>query len=349
MSATDNQSEDLSALFDFLDTTNPGLFPDDSPRTGIFAELKGLHNWDPEFLNSFYDKIVQSGFNRATLKSAFVLATIIERDGPISVRGAFYRAVSAGVFPGTHDCHYNAAQRIILKLRRSGCLSYSKIVDSTRRTMKPSSWSGLSDFATDAIASYRLNLWPRQKDYLDFFVEKDAMAGILEPIIEKYDVPLRIIRGDISETFCFNIAEEWNRIQKPICVYYLGDHDPSGLRIEQTLRKKMEGFCRHSFSWKRIGIVDTDFNNPEILGFSIKGDHNSKAWKTRYGAYLDKYGDRCVEIDALEPRVIRERMRDVIESHIDQEEWQRWKLSEKAQKESLQTYMASLKSLEVVQ
>ena len=318
-------------------------------RSKIFAELKAKHNWIPDDDEYFYNEIIDAGFNRATIKAAFVLATIIQRHGPISVRSAFYRAVSAKLFPGTHDCHYATAGRIVLKLRRSGCLSYSSIVDSTRRTLKASSWSGLEDFADTVAAAYRRDLWARQKDYLDFFVEKDAMAGILEPIVMQYDVPLRIIRGDISETFCFNIAEEWNRIKKPICVYYLGDHDPSGLRIEQTLRKKMEGFCRHPFSWKRIGIVDTDFNNPEILGFSIKGDHNSPAWKTRNGAYLEKYGDRCVEIDALEPDVIRQRMRAVIESHIDQAEWRRLQLNETLEKESLRTIVASLKSLEVAQ
>ena len=318
-------------------------------REKAFAELKTQHNWTPVYDTDFYNFIVAAGFNQATLKIAIVLATIANELGPISVRGAFYRAVSAGVFPGTHDCHYDAAQRILLKLRRSRCLPYSKIVDSTRHTIKPSSWATPGEYAKSFARCYRKDLWERQAHCIDFFVEKDAMAGVLEPVIREYDVPLRVIRGDISETFCWSISEQWNQIEKPIFAYYLGDHDPSGLRIEQTLKSKLQEFCDEPFSWKRIGIVDTDFNNPEILGFSIKGDHNSKAWKTRNGAYLEKYGDRCVEIDALPPKVIKARMRDVIESHIDQEEWQRLKLNEKLEKESFQTIAASMKSLEAVQ
>src|SRR5262245_46466976 len=159
---------------------------------------------------------------------------------PITLRGLFYRAVSAGVYPDTSQKHYEQCGRIVLKLRRKYVIPYEWIVDSTRRRLKPSSWSGLEDYAETVSAAYRRDLWARQDDYLEFFVEKDAMAGVIQPVTAEYDVHLNVIRGSVSETFAWNIANEWTEIDKPISAYYLGDHDPAGLAIEKNLRDKLE-------------------------------------------------------------------------------------------------------------
>lgn len=74
------------------------------------------------------------------------------------------------------------------------------------------------------------------------FVEKDAMAGVLRPVTHEFDVHLNVIRGNCSETFIWSIAEAWEEIEKPIVVYYLGDHDPNGLDIERDLKERLAGF-----------------------------------------------------------------------------------------------------------
>jgi hypothetical protein len=301
----------------------------------VFNALRDFCGWEAVYEDGFYQGIMAAGFNRATVKQAFVLAQIVEQLGPISVRGAFYRAVSAGIFPGTDEACYRATCNILLKLRRKRCIRYSQIVDSTRRTLKPSSWSGLGDFMDTVQQCYRKDLWSRQAHCVEVFIEKDAMAGALEPATAEYDVALRIIRGDASETFCWTIAEQWNEIEKPIHAYYLGDHDPAGLRIEKTLKRKLEGFSTACFTWYRLAITDSDFFDPATLGFPIKGDRASKPWQTKNRDYLRTYGDRCVEVDALDPDAIRQRVRAAIESHIDQGEWERLKLMESAERDSV--------------
>lgn len=298
-----------------------------------------LPGWRQHYVDEFYHPILEAGFNSATIAEAFVLAQIVEQVGPITLRGAFYRAVSAGLFPDTGDAHYRKAGNIVLKLRRARCISYSKIVDSTRRQLKPLSWSGMDDFMETVARSYRRDLWSRQEHYIEFFVEKDAMAGIIEPVTHEYDVALNVIRGDVSETFVYNIAEDWKAIGKPIFAYYLGDHDPSGLRIEYTLLEKLVDYSgRNDCIWERLAITDDDYaRNP--LGFPIKGDRNSKAWQSKNGSYLEKFGDKCVEVDALDPEEIRRRVRETIETHIDQGEWSRLKMIEAEERASIKQFV----------
>ena len=64
----------------------------------------------------------------------------------------------------------------------AGQIRWDWIVDTIRQTVKPSSWSGLQDFAETVRQAYRKDFWARMPDYVEVFVEKDAMASILEDV-----------------------------------------------------------------------------------------------------------------------------------------------------------------------
>jgi hypothetical protein len=168
----------------------------------------------------------------------------------------------------------------------------------------------------------------------NFFV-KDAMAGISEPVTTEFDVHLNVIRGHVSETFVWNIAEEWKEIEKPIFAYYLGDHDPAGLKIESSLRSKLASFTQKEFAWERLAITGVDFADASLLGFPVK---RSGSWRE----YLTQHGDRCVEVDALPPSDIRERIKRAIESHIDVGEWEALQQTEGLERETWRELTASL-------
>jgi hypothetical protein len=58
--------------------------------------------------------------------------------------------------------------------------------------------------------------------------------------------------------------------------------------------------------------------------------------------YLARYGNRCVEVDALPPGKIRARVRRAIESHIDDVEWEALKQTEELERETLREVLSSL-------
>jgi hypothetical protein len=208
---------------------------------------------EPTLSRKIYVKIVKAGFNRATLASAFVLMQLAAQFQPINVRGLMYRAIGL-LYPDSSDKSYNQTSHVVLKLRRAGIMPFSWIVDSTRRRLKPSTWTSLADFAQAVANAYRKDLWTNQKHHVEIFSEKDAMVGVVEPVTEALDVHCNIIRGQNSETSVYNTAEEWNQIKKPIYVYYIGDHDPDGFRIETRLASKV--------AWLDIA---TDLLNGNVL------------------------------------------------------------------------------------
>jgi hypothetical protein len=114
-------------------------------------------------------------------------------------------------------------------------------------------------------------------------------------------------------------------VWKPIYIYHFGDHDPSGLDIDRDFKSRLAGFLpEHDIRWIRLGVTDADFNarkpngDYELIGFLVKRTAQAKGlWRQ----YLDQYPDRCVEVDALPTAVLRQRCRDAIKSHIDEEKW----------------------------
>jgi hypothetical protein len=260
-------------------------------------------------------ELSSANFSASTLYKVFGLAQIIYENQPLTVRSAMYRGIGT-LWKDSSDPNYSICSRLLLEMRRLDLIPYEWIVDGTRISNKPSSWSGLADYAQTVANAYRKDLWERQADYLEVFTEKDAMSGVIAPVTESYDVRLNAIRGYCSETFLWTIAKQWREISKPISVYYLGDHDPAGLNIEADLRSRLEAFCGFKVAWERLAITQDDFES-DLLGFPVKRKDKEAKWMP----YLERYGDRCVEVDAIPARDIRERVKNAIESHIDQREW----------------------------
>lgn len=286
-----------------------------------------------EWLNTALDS-----FNAATVVQVFGLAQILVDNQPLTVRSAMYRGIGT-LWKDSSENNYDKCYWLILRMRRMGLVPYPWIVDGTRTSDKLSSWSGLADFAETMAHAYRKDLWERQKDYIEVFVEKDAMSGVIRRVTREYDVRLNPIRGFGSESFLWGIAEEWKQIEKPIYVYYLGDHDPAGLSIEEDLKRRLEGFCGFCVEWERLAITEEDFNS-DLLGFPVKRNDAQSKWRP----YLERYGDRCVEVDAIAAPEIRDRVREAIESHIDAGEWAFLKAQEARERESVFHLVTRLKN-----
>jgi hypothetical protein len=255
---------------------------------------------------------------------------------PITLRGLFYRVVSTGFLPSTDKEHYNRVGRLVTRLRRSGLLPYRWIVDSLRSTVKPSSWTGLSDFGDTVRDAYRKDFWHHLDDYVHIFVEKDAIAGTIAPVTQEYDVALSPVRGYCSESFAFELGYQFKSIDKPIHAYYLGDFDPSGFDIERDLRAKLESQSGRKIEWNRLAINADDFSRHQLIPLAAK-----KADR-RYQRFVAKHGLQCAEVDALHPNELRRRVRESIEQWIPTERWEALQRVEQLERE---TFVAALSGI----
>ena len=269
---------------------------------------------------------------------------LLDVERPMTLRHLYYLLLSDHVLRGedTLECKrsYRQLARIIGLARRSGEIPFRALVDNIRTRIKPSSWSGLSDFVDDTTELYRKDLWARQKNYVEIWVEKDAIAGVVSGITYGYDVNLRPVRGYSSLTFLHQAAEEMCEITKPIHLYYLGDHDPSGHDIERAGKEgliemlKSLGRPVGGISWTRLALIPGDLKQFEIIPLP------AKAKDARYKGFVKEYGTDAAELEALPPDVLRGRVRAAIEQHIDAEEWKKLQRTEELERATYQCTIA---------
>jgi hypothetical protein len=160
--------------------------------------------------------------------------------------------------------------------------------------------------------AYGKDFWSQLPDYVHVIAEKDAIAGVLQPVTREYDVPLSIVRGYVSVNFAYDVAQTWSAIDKPIYAYYLGDFDPSGFNLEHKLGERAH---RHydgpdKIFWKRLCVNEEDFDAFDLLPLE------PKTTDSRYQEFIRDHGHQCAEVDALPMAELRRRVRDAIESHI---------------------------------
>ncbi|MBO0813673.1 MAG: hypothetical protein J2P30_00750 [Actinobacteria bacterium] len=182
----------------------------------------------------------------AAVDEAIIAA--VELEHPITLRGVFYRAESAGAVEKTQE-GYDLIQRQLLKLRRNGVIPYDHVIDGTRWVSKPESYDDLDQMLEDAAASYRRALWRDQAADVHIYSEKDAISSVILPVTERWDVPLGIVRGYASESFAWQAAMAVRDSRKRIVyVYQLGDHDPSGVDAWRAFRERVTGFLGKMFT-----------------------------------------------------------------------------------------------------
>ncbi|MBL8796938.1 MAG: hypothetical protein JNM56_23760 [Planctomycetia bacterium] len=298
---------------------------------------------------------IKTAFRSKNLGLVTRAVAILATENPMTLRHLFYRCISAGLIENSKPA-YDRLKNIMVRLREEGDIPMTWLVDHVRSTLRPSSWDGLEDYAEAVRECYRKNFWANLPHCVEFFVEKDAMAGVLETVTRKYNIALHVIRGYTSISYAAMIARRWAQIRKPIFAYYVGDFDPSGFDLERDLREKLErysdktcipnlqyldehldlvsrgaAFSTSTFQWNRVGVLEEDFGDYDLIRLPVK------ATDKRAAKFVDKYGeDSCAEVDAIPPSDLRERVREVIEAHIDQDEWNRLLEVERVERESLQ-------------
>lgn len=301
-----------------------------SPST--VAELKDALEecgWKPGLSDQYYEWILETGFRSKNLLLASIATEIARKDSPLTLRGLMYRVVSAGHLPSTDKVHYQRIGRLLTTLREEGCVPFHWIVDNVRSTDKPSSWSGLEDFAETVKEAYRRDFWSSQESYCHVIVEKDAIAGVVSPVTREFDVRLSPIRGYVSLSFVHEIAVTWKLIAKPVTCYYLGDFDASGFDLERDCREKLARYCDRPFTWKRLAVNKSDFADFDLIPLAAKKTDR------RYAKFVREHGVECAELDAIPATELRERVRAAINTHIDQDRWERLLEVERLERESI--------------
>jgi hypothetical protein len=264
------------------------------------------------------------------------LRRIVEENRPATCRQIFYRAVSEGIIPKTEAAYKNIVIRLLARMRLNGTLPFDWIADNTRWMRKPTTFSSLASALHHTQAAYRRCVWDNQDCYVEVWLEKDALSGVLYQVTRKWDVPLMVTRGYASLSYLHSAAEAIQAEGKPSYIYYFGDHDPSGVDIPRNVEARLREFApKADITFVRVAV-----NVEQIKQLNLQTRPTKKT-----DSRGKNFEGESVEVDAIPPEKLREMVERCISQHIDLDEYDKLKNTEQLEKETLNEYLSNFPSL----
>jgi hypothetical protein len=261
------------------------------------------------------------------------VAVVSESESAMTVRQVYYQLVSRQVVENNRS-QYQAVSKLLVKARQDGTIRWDAIEDRLRRPRSVSMWDGLPHFAETLKQAYRRDVWATQAAYLEVWLEKDALSGIFEDALLEYATTLNVGRGYDGWDSIHNAAQRFGD-GAGATILYFGDFDPSGEDMVRSLQERLGHFgCRPDVAKCALTLDD-------VRRYDLPPDF-TKPTDSRRAAFVAKFGDVSVELDALPIDVLRARLIDDVEAHIDLDALGMTRATELIEREQLVAALAGL-------
>jgi len=251
----------------------------------------------------------------------------------LTLRQLYYQLVSRDIIPNQQK-EYAKLSVLLTKGRMAGYVDWDAIEDRIRVPFLPYWVTGIEDAVNDTVNQYRLNRMDGQEVYIELWVEKDALSGVLKRVTSKYHINLMVNRGYSSCSAMYDAYKRLGRQEeagKKCVILYLGDHDPSGLDMIRDIQERLEEF----------GV------SPEVRQIALTMEqiekynpppNPAKVTDPRAGDYIARHGDTSWEVDALTPQVLHALVKKNVEEMIDSDLFNEKIEQEEKDKERLQEF-----------
>jgi hypothetical protein len=261
---------------------------------------------------------------------------ILEEIQPAGVRAICYRLFVNSWLRSMGKNDTDTVSRHLVWAREQGIISWDWIVDETRPTERDPQWTDVGAFLKTVQRAYRRDYWRQQGTRLLVMSEKATVGGVLRPVLQEYGVEWSFVHGYNSATNVHETAEESRYETRRTVILYVGDWDCSGMHMSEIdLPGRMQRYGG-SVTLRRIAFTADDIADPGLPPFPAKRSDSRYRW------FVERYGMRCWELDAMNPNTLRARVEDALCDDIDWEIWERCQRAEAAEKETIRTVVGKI-------
>lgn len=236
----------------------------------------------------------------------------------LSLRQLYYQLVARDYIENSIRSYKNLGN-LVSNARLAGIVDWEMIEDRNRDTVIPQHWESPGEILETASKAFRIDKWRDQPYHIEVMVEKDALSGVLEPVCRALDIGITANKGYSSSSTMYEIGK---RIEtkisekKQICVFYLGDHDPSGIDMTRdvTDRLRLFSYDRH------LEVVRLALNWEQIIKWRPP-ENPAKETDARFAGYARLFGNSSWELDAIEPANLAKLVTDAVLALRDEKLW----------------------------
>lgn len=284
----------------------------------------------------------------ARIKQANEIIGEYQKQGfTLTLRQLYYQFVSRDLIPNAQK-EYKKLGSIINDGRLAGLIDWDAIEDRTRNLMGVNTWNNPAEILEETANRYKTNLWTDQDNYCEVWIEKDALVGVIERVCTRYRVDYFACRGYTSQSEQRSAGQRIiDRIDegKTVTIFHLGDHDPSGIDMTRDNLDRLVMFLEDRYEGNNFRVERLALNMDQVRKYKPP-PNPAKMTDSRFAGYVDKFGNKSWELDALDPKVIGNLIEKNIKELIDERTWEESKVREDIHVEKLNDFIAQAKDMD---
>lgn len=308
---------------------------------------------------SFGKKLVLRSENKTRIVTINNIIEDYQSQGyKLTLRQLYYQLVSRDIIPNKVE-EYTKLTTLLNKGRMSGFVDWDAIVDRTRNIKTPYYEYSTQDAVQRTINSYKLDRHDVQDNYIELWLEKDALSEIIYRATQPYGISLMVNRGYSSCSAMYQsyqrLAQEINN-DKNVIIFYVGDHDPSGLDMIRDIRDRLSEMLiygtelQNNFDdleqaqcWlnKKLQVKPIALTSKQVQEHNLI-PNPAKLTDPRATKYVEEFGYTSWEVDALNPEILDTLVKKSILDYIDLDKHQEILDKEEEDKEKLEDLITKL-------
>ena len=264
---------------------------------------------------------------------------------PLTVRNLFYQLTvedGSGVTLDKTDAAYRKVIRLKKQLCSGKAIPWHFFSDSSRVAYYNDGYEGLDDtaFADRCANLYRRNYWSTTSIYPQLWVESRSLAPTLEATARELGVSLYPCGGSPSDTFVYGAAVDAVLSKRErIVAVYVGDYDPSGLQISDSLETMLTEHLDNAAEYYDLDVPELTFDRVAINEQQII-DHSLPTKPVKATQSRKKYDiDQTVEAEAMRPDAMRQIVADAFEPMINRKALDQLRTIEASERHGLRERM----------
>lgn len=283
------------------------------------TRVRGLADWNP---------------NRATKVVLGAVLGIIDQYRehlPLTARQLFYRLVAVHGYDKTEKA-YKRLLEYLNRARRAGIIPWNAIRDDGFSSTGGGGYNSPEDWieaTIDDAAAYHRDRQDGQAFRFEVWVEAEGMVPQIARAVAPFGIPVASSGGFNSTTAKYGAARQIARRDLPTVVLHIGDYDPSGVAIIDSLASDISAFVEDLG-----GVDDPTFSRVAITPeqqqrFGLPGAPR-KPTDNRAG-----FEDETVQAEALTPDQLRDELLDGLRAWWDPDAYDELLAVEEAERSTL--------------
>ena len=234
---------------------------------------------------------------------------------------------------------YKSLTHLLIRARLSEDIPMNAIEDSTRPIQLAGGFQSLEQFVGQEVSNF-LNGYSReltigQPDHIEIMLEKNALRSVVEAVARDYCIPVTTGRGFSSLSPRYELQQRYLKSGKSrLVLLMLTDFDPDGEMIAASFARSL----RDDLGLKNIVAVKVALNADDVIKYNLPSDMDAKPSSPNYKSFVERFGTKAVELDAIPVQLLQDKLREAIEQYLDMDEFNAQLLLEQKDAVEIEAY-----------